>query len=319
MQGKVKYVAYRVRNIVKIALKKAHKYDVKKVSKYAGRKVMQPKEVNDIIYRAILREKPFAAVRYGSSELATTMDAIDIDFGFKKTVRDKCMLSLCRNAGFFPNDKKLAYKYGKIQAKLCVNADLFVVWGMNMEDYVINTFGRTDAYVGLPIGLEPYYHDNPWTQALKGKKVLVIHPFADTIQQQYKNNRTKIFSHLPVEVLPEFELVTLKAVQSAAYSDTEFETWFDALKHMFNKAMEIDFDVAILGCGAYGLPLTCMLKAQGKTAIHMGGATQLLFGIKGKRWENNPYISKLFNEAWVRPASHETPAKAAVIENACYW
>lgn len=319
MQNKGKYFVYRAKNVIKIALKKAHMYDIKKVSRYAGRQVMQPEEVNDIIYRAILSNEPFAAVRYGSSELATTMDAIDIDFGVRKNIRDKCMVSLCRNAGFFPNDKLLAYKYGRNQAELCVNADLFAIWGMNMEDYVIDNFGKPEAYVGLPTGLEPYYHDKPWTQALKGKRVLVIHPFVETIQNQYRNYRTKIFGNLQVEVLPEFELLTLKAVQSAAYVNTGFGNWFDALNYMFEKTMELDFDVAILGCGAYGLPLTCMLKAQGKTAIHMGGATQLLFGIKGNRWDNHPYISKLYNEYWVRPSNSETPDNANVIENACYW
>ena len=46
---------------------------------------------------------------------------------------------------------------------------------------------------------------------------------------------------------------------------------------------EIEFDVAIIGCGAYGLPLAVEAKRMGKQAIHMGGATQVLFGIKVNR------------------------------------
>jgi hypothetical protein len=63
-----------------------------------------------------------------------------------------------------------------------------------------------------------------------------------------------------------------------------------------------DFDVAIIGCGAYGFPLAAHLKRLGKKAIYMGGATQLLFGIKGKRWDNYRLISNFFNEHWVRPS-----------------
>ena len=37
----------------------------------------------------------------------------------------------------------------------------------------------------------------------------------------------------------------------------------------------------------------------------MSGATQLLFGIKGKRWDDHPVISKLYNPAWVRPDETE--------------
>ena len=53
---------------------------------------------------------------------------------------------------------------------------------------------------------------------------------------------------------------------------------------MYTEAVKIDFDTAIIGCGAYGFPLAAKLKAAGKQAFHMGGATQLLFGIKGSRW-----------------------------------
>ena len=86
--------------------------------------------------------------------------------------------------------------------------------------------------------------------------------------------------------------------------------------------MKIEFDVAIVGCGAYGFPLAAKLKQAGKQAIHLAGATQLLFGIKGKRWEEDPafeYVRKFFNEAWVYPDETEKPKNASVVEGGCYW
>ena len=88
------------------------------------------------------------------------------------------------------------------------------------------------------------------------------------------------------------------------------------------EAMKIDFDVAIIGCGAYGFPLAAKLKLAGKQAIHLAGATQLLFGIKGKRWEENgafAYVQKFFNDAWVYPSDEDKPKEAAKVENGCYW
>ncbi|WP_274095727.1 hypothetical protein [Riemerella anatipestifer] len=41
-------------------------------------------------------------------------------------------------------------------------------------------------------------------------------------------------------------------------------TWFDALEDMKNKIDLVDFDVAIIGCGAYGLPLASYIKNKGK-------------------------------------------------------
>lgn len=61
------------------------------------------------------------------------------------------------------------------------------------------------------------------------------------------------------------------------------------------------------------------MKQLGKIAIQMSGSTQILFGIKGKRWENIPEVSKLFNEYWIRPAENETPKKSEKVEGGSYW
>ena len=51
----------------------------------------------------------------------------------------------------------------------------------------------------------------------------------------------------------------------------------------------------------------------------MSGATQLLFGIKGRRWDTHPQISKLYNPAWVRPAPAEQPTNKQAVEGGSYW
>ena len=84
---------------------------------------------------------------------------------------------------------------------------------------------------------------------------------------------------------------------------------------------KIDYDICIVGAGAYGFPLAAHVKRSGKKAIHLAGVTQLLFGIKGSRWENFivwPYMN-LFNEHWIRPLGIEKPKNANQVEGACYW
>ena len=83
--------------------------------------------------------------------------------------------------------------------------------------------------------------------------------------------------------------------------------------------MKKDFEVAIVGCGAYGLPLAARLKEAGKKVIHLGGATQIIFGIKGKRWDQHPKVSGMYNEYWTRPMEAEKPSNAESIESGCYW
>jgi hypothetical protein len=82
---------------------------------------------------------------------------------------------------------------------------------------------------------------------------------------------------------------------------------------------KIDFDIAIIGCGAYGFPLAAHVKRIGKKAIHLGGPTQMLFGIKGKRWIENPNFNEIINEHFVFPNDSERIPNANKVEGACYW
>ena len=189
------------------------------------------------------------------------------------------------------------------------------------EDFYIKNNMKSLSNISYLLDIEPWSNDyKHWSTALSGKKVLVIHPFEESIKSQYLN-KDNIFKG--TEILPDFKLKTLKAVQTIANEkDNRFKNWFDALEYMYSEAMKIEFDIAIIGCGAYGLPLASKIKMSGKQAIHLGGATQLMFGIKGKRWEENEafgYVRKFFNESWIYPNENERPKYANKVENGCYW
>ena len=158
--------------------------------------------------------------------------------------------------------------------------------------------------------LESRLFADPWTESLRGRNVLVIHPFEESIQRQYEKH-TRLFRD--ERVLPEFGRIdTVKAVQSVAGNSTEYVTWFDALESMRAQIADKDFDVALIGAGAYGLPLAAFVKDLGRKAVHLGGVTQILFGIIGSRWERViPRVYRLsvrfVNSDWTRPLPEETP------------
>ncbi len=191
------------------------------------------------------------------------------------------------------------------------------VWFNQYENVICREYCNSAELVELGC-LESFRFNNPWSKKLEGKKVLVVHPFEDSIKEQYFNNRTKLFND--PNVLPAFELKTIKAVQSLG-SKANYNTWFEAYDHMCRQIEGTDFDVAIIGAGAYGLPLAAFIKKMGKCVIHMGGATQILFGIKGTRWEiaYKDSIAKLFNDYWIRPLEIERPSTYKDVENGCYW
>ena len=76
-----------------------------------------------------------------------------------------------------------------------------------------------------------------------------------------------------------------------------------------------EYDIAIIGCGSYSIPLGAHIKGAGKMAVHLGGTTQLLFGIKGSRWDNQ--AEKIYNENWIRPLSCDTPDNIHTKDS--YW
>jgi hypothetical protein len=164
--------------------------------------------------------------------------------------------------------------------------------------------------------------------ALEGKKILVVHPFDDIINFQYQK-RGLLFENK--NTLPSFEsLTTIKAIQSLGEADDRFLDWFEALDHMKEEINCVDFDICLIGAGAYGFPLAAHVKRMGKKAVHLGGSLQLLFGIIGKRWEDPNYgvkewgipkgtYSNLINEFWVRPGNNNKPKNAEQVEGACYW
>lgn len=291
--------------------------------RFAHKSVMSSAKTNDYLYARIMSGKPFLACRFGNTELQTVVGNLKVKIlGHSREADEylnKWFTRLGNGAGFFPVDYLYLDRFCDCILDAVANADLLAMWHLNMEDFVIEEYAP-DVDLTFLFRLEPWLaRKNPWSAALRGKKVLVIHPFEDTISSQYRN-REKIFPG--TDILPEFELKTLKAVQTiAGERDERFSNWFEALDYMFEEAMEIGFDIAIIGCGAYGMPLAAKIKKAGKQAIHLGGATQLLFGIKGKRWEEN-YPSKIatwFNEYWVYPAESEKPKNASTVEMGCYW
>ncbi|NLM68333.1 MAG: hypothetical protein GX180_14340 [Enterococcus sp.] len=228
---------------------------------------------------------------------------------------EKSRFALSNNAGFFPVENiEMLEKFSDLVLNDIREIDILGSW----TPYELTLSELLKQSTKVPMkDLEPYYHFDPWSKILEGKKVLVIYPFEKTIRQQYGKNKY-LFKNK--DILPDFRLLTLKAIQSIGDNRPKiFEDWFAALDFMKKQITETDFDVALIGAGAYGLSLAAHVKKIGKIGIQLGGATQILFGIKGTRWENHPEISKLFNKYWVRPLGVDTPQGYQNIENGCYW
>lgn len=283
---------------------------------------------NRIIKNKLLSASPLMIARFGATEMnclanyvAVKQHSNDIVNYLKGNIHhfwwDKNTLTaMCENAGFFPSTPCTLEAFSELMLEDMKELDILASW----LDYENLFQSELSSVIKVNFDdLEPYRHSAPWSAALRGKKVLVIHPFVESIRNQYRK-RELLFSN--PNVLPEFELKTIKAVQSLSGRTTEFKDWFDALDSMKEKISNTDFDIAIVGCGAYGFPLAAHVKRIGKKSIHLGGATQILFGITGNRWEREKkyeFLRRMRNENWIKPLPEETPLESSKVENACYW
>jgi hypothetical protein len=283
-------------------------------------------EASDKIREALLSDKPVMISRLGFVEI----DCIS-RYYFKKQIDNKLIRYIKReiyeywydrntykiisnNAGVFNPTIEVLDKFSEIYLNDMREIDIlgsFTFKERIFKDYLKNA-------IRIPLGdIEPYYHKYPWSAVLKDKNVLVIHPFAKSIELQYKKHGLLFKDQ---NVLPDFNLTTIKAVQSIAGNKPEgFSSWFSALDYMKEKITSANFDFAIIGCGAYGLPLAAHVKRLGKKSIHLGGQTQVMFGIRGRRWEDRDFFLNMFNEYWVRPLPEEIPGKYNFVEDGCYW
>lgn len=289
----------------------------KQYGKVFKRKIHTRQQANDLIYQGLISDKPFAVMRNGSNESKFVLIKEMVKTGAVTGFPENILWKGKNNAGVFPPDEKTAEYFAKSYSDANTEADLTVFWGhIICEKYLLNKYAPKAKLIPSR-ALEPFAFEKPWTLALKGKRVLVIHPFAETIAKQYLK-RDKLFERQ--DILPEFELKTIKAVQSSADAECGFENWEQALEHMKSEIDKVDFDIALLGCGGYAVPLAAYIKRMGKKAVVLGGFTQILFGIKGSRWEKTrPDIVALYNDFWVRPDESEKPGGSEKVEESAYW
>lgn len=284
--------------------------------KYGNKKVLDVEVGRRILKDAINQGKPFMAARFGTSEGCALNAYLKIKMNSNRSIEefpDKHLNIMTNNAGFFPGDKSLIAKWAEYEIEACKDLDLLGTMNFLGEEFIVREYCNQSQLMPCS-GLAS--SSKGWAHVLEGKKVLVVHPFSETIISQYNNNRERIFPG--TNALPKFDLKVIKAVQTIADSvDDRFENWFNALDYMTEEISKQDFDVALLGCGAYGFMLASRIKRMGKIAVHMGGSLQTLFGIKCGRWDVQ--YSDMYNDAWVYPLAEETPKGFEKVEGGCYW
>ncbi|HBL12852.1 MAG TPA: hypothetical protein DD379_15945, partial [Cyanobacteria bacterium UBA11162] len=142
---------------------------------YKDYNILNVTEGNALISELLISHKPIAIGKLGAVENAALQNF--------QTHRDKKVIwstslssSLYGNAGVFPQSEEIFNTFCVEFLDSLKNFDLLAVWFNRGEASIIKNYA-SEAKITELCALEPYYHQDPWSQYLENKKVLVIHPF----------------------------------------------------------------------------------------------------------------------------------------------
>jgi len=291
-------------------------------------KTLSLEKSNDYIIKKLQSNKKFLISRMGAGAETNVVYLCTIH-GIDKIYTEqfyKLFIQLSIENGIYNLTKNSLSRYVKLYKETIEKSDslaVFINLMVTQQKYFVENNKLETLYSRV---LEPFYccKDNikPWSHYLLGKKVLIVNPFVDSFQQQLKNN-FQIFKDPEKKLfLDEQEFVFYKTYNTSA-GNALHENWEKTYDMMCDDISKLDFDIALLGCGGYGLPLSNYIHEKlDKSVIYIGGGLQLLFGVMGARWENIPMWKDIIKEnqtKFIRPSKEEQIKNKERVEGGCFW
>jgi hypothetical protein len=225
------------------------------------------------------------------------------------------------NAGVFPVREDIYRRWASVYREAVRELDFVAQWQPNgtfLEAYEQAFLDRDlpNAVRGSFVGLEPV--GAAWLQPLAALKWLVVSSFCETIKCQLpKLPLLNVFQGVEPDLLAQAARSCrfVPCPQLPYMVPPVHRDWFHGLEDLQTSMERETFHIAIIGAGAWSLPLAAHAKRLGKIGLHLGGTLNLLFGIRGGRFDNRG----LYNEHWIRPQGLERPANVFLLEAGAYW
>lgn len=190
------------------------------------------------------------------------------------------------------------------------------------HDYISNIIAKNKKPIwAFSLDIFHSIYTIPWTHSLRGKHLLIISAFKESIEEKINNNiLDKIYG---INLFPNCTFTIIKPPQTQGdNSSMDWKEEFDKFTQELNTViMNNNIDVALVSSGGYGNLICNYLYDNNISSIYVGGVLQMYFGILGTRWEKErPEIVKLYyNEHWSRPKDNEKPSNFNNVESSCYW
>ena len=230
------------------------------------------------------------------------------------------------NAGIKLSDLTSIINYAKKYLEAFELADAYFEWEpwgdvyryiQSSHNFINMNFGHKKQFWAFTLDIFHNIYNDPWTQSLKGKRILIVSPFINSMREKV-DILPEIYG---VDLFPGCKFIFIKPPQTQG--ECESEEFNVEIEKFMKKVKDIkdDFDIALCSCGGYGNLVCAEIYKLGKSAIYVGGVLQMFFGIYGNRWlKERPDVLRLFmNKYWTRPKQEECPDGHRRVEGGCYW
>ena len=277
---------------------------------YRNEIVSDPSAGNDLIREAIGSTQPMAIGRIGALE-AQAARCYRGQHQYPPVLQHQLGL----NVGLYPAERHHLDLFCRNYLDAVEEFNVFAACGDRGEMDILRSAARRPVLV-RPTAFDAWLYQRPWSEALVGRRVLVVHPFAASIEAQYAR-REKIWSN--PRVLPKFHLRTVRMPLSPGLVAPKHPNWQSRLAALIEQIDAQPYEVMLVGAGGLSILLARHAKTTGHIGFHFGGQTQILFGIMGGRWDNDPVVLSFRNKYWTRPRAEETPPTVSKVEGGAYW
>ncbi len=280
---------------------------------------------------AFQRGDGFAAAKFGYSEQVVLQMPKRISAESNLRRRAAMVATLrthaCLAAGVYPQDNDFLMKYAQGYEQMCQQLDCVAVAPGGMvtpavfaEKFTATRLGFNDLEPNRSV---PYDIQDCYLPELTDRRIVIVSSIGHLLMgRANRETFTQVWARIGV---PWFSPASVEAVDFPfIYDQSTRQKYPDVWKVYDLVVQELshrDFDVALIAAGGIGAPIATAVKNLGRVGISLGGHLQVLFGVQGKRWLDDPQWQKNYvNDAWTRPPASALPnAPLGLVDDGAYW
>ena len=293
--------------------------------------------LHDYIQQRLLEHRPFLVPRIAGIENNVAVFAATVSSPNHPlySAIQRLVPAMKNNAGIYIPSWSSIVEYSQRYLGAFTNCDLYFGWDVqgnylghiaqsheSLKQHLRNQSGGSKRMIwSLCLDIFHYIYNQPWTWALKGKRILVVSAFEESILEKIPK-RHLLWGDSGIDLFPDCTFVTIKPPMTQA--DEPSLVFTEELAAFYTRldGLRDTYDVALVSAGGYGNIICNYIYTQhGKSSVYVGGVLQMYFGILGGRWlKERPDVLRLFlNEHWSRPKINERPQGCDKVEGSCYW